>query len=79
MTHDQICKHLFSAIKDKTPEQIKAEMLIKGSRCHIVSRLLKRYHASEAAAKRFGYIGVGCISFAEARTALFVKRANITL
>jgi len=40
-----------------------------------LGRCLRLYFRSQEAAKKFGFIGVGCITFAEARLVEFQRRA----
>jgi hypothetical protein len=41
-----------------------------------LSKCLKRYFAAQEASKAFGFVGVGCITFAEARLVEFQRRAG---
>lgn len=56
-------------------ERLKSESGKSGSRLNVLFRMVRIYRRSEEAAAGFGYIGVGCISFAQGRLAVFKRRA----
>lgn len=74
---NDLCKAINEVIKDKTPAQIETEMADKSSRAYFVSRLMRRYTDAEEESKKFGFIGVGCISFAQARLVEFQRRLGV--
>ena len=45
----------------------------KGPRAKLLARAFHRYHAAYESSKAFGLVGVGCISFANARLAKFCR------
>lgn len=53
---------------------IAAEKDISGTRANIILRKIRRHQAAELAAPKYGLIGVGIISFADARLARFTQR-----
>lgn len=69
---------LNQAIEGKSVEFISAEAHKSGTRLNLLSRALGRYHAAMAAAPRFNLIGVGAISFAQARLAKFCARVGLS-
>ena len=70
---------LFAALDGVSPEYVREQCAVKGSRLNVLSRVAKRYMSAERAAGKFGLVGVGVISFADRRTELFIRRAGITL
>lgn len=77
-TYRDLCAAIFDALGDKTPDQVRQECDASGSRLNLLSRALNRYHAAEDASKKFGFIGVGCISFAEARLEKFSRKVCLS-
>ena len=61
------------------PATLWAEAAISGTRVNMIRRAYRRYHAALAAAPKFGLIGVGIISFADARLEKFCRRVNLTV
>ena len=57
---DDLCKALFN----NPPPDPKS----------FLSRCLRRYFRAHMVAEKFGFIGVGCVTFAEARLAEFQRR-----
>lgn len=62
----------------RTPKELREEMQKSGSRGNLIYRAWKRYFDAKTASKKFGFIGVGCLTFADARLAKFCKRVNLT-
>ena len=58
----------------KTADAVKAELENRNSMLYAMSRILRRYDRAYKAAGNFGWIGVGCITFAEARMVQFQER-----
>lgn len=75
--HSEICKALFDVTNGKTVDDIKAAMADRSSEAFYVSRLFKRYNDAHEASKKFGFIGVGCISFAQTRLQEFQRRLGV--
>jgi hypothetical protein len=70
-----ICTALAVQWTDETPATIKARMADKADPLAYLARLVRVYHRAERRAPALGLVGVGCISFAEARLQLFQRRA----
>ena len=77
-TYEGLCKALRDAIHGKPLEYISTESRKSGTRLNLISRAIGRYYAAEAVAPSFGLIGVGVISFANARLAKFCRKVNLT-
>lgn len=60
---------------DDTAE-LKRLMGIPGTRANLISRAFKLYNRSHEASTKFGYVGVGCITFAEHRVNNFCRRLD---
>lgn len=72
---EYLARRIATALDGKTPEQIKAEMEINGSRLNLLSRQLKVYHKAVENAPE-PLVGVGCITFADQRVAVFNRRVG---
>lgn len=57
--------------QDMTPDQIKAEIGKSGTKLNVCRRAIRVGNRAEKAAEKFGFVGVGVISFREARLAKF--------
>ena len=79
VSHDDLRRAMLATIKDMEAEEIREEVAKSGTRCNLVHRALRRYAAAERASLKFGLIGVGCLTFADARLAKFCKRVNLTV
>jgi hypothetical protein len=72
-----IFKAMNQAIDGMSTDQIKAAAHDRGSRLYTVMRLHKRYENAYTASAKYGYIGVGCITFAANRVGRFCQRTGI--
>lgn len=66
-THDSLAVALYELTSNKNGLEIIAERDSKTSNLSYVLRLWKLYIRAKETSKGFGYVGVGCISFAESR------------
>lgn len=65
-----------------TPDSVaklRDETKRRGSRANLIWRGFQRAKAAETTARKYGYIGVGVISFRDARVATFCRRVNLTV
>jgi hypothetical protein len=60
-------------------EQAAVEAARRGSRLNHLVRAVARYYRAKDASKKYGFIGVGCITFAEHRLAVFRRRTGLIL
>ena len=74
MELDAVYKALFEISEKASPEELKAMGADKSSALRLNVMRLRRYWKSESAAEKFGFIGVGRISFADARLKEFNRR-----
>jgi hypothetical protein len=74
MEIDRVYQDLHRLSQGLEGEALKAEVNRKGSPLRLAAARLRRYRKSEAAAESFGFIGVGRISFADARLREFNRR-----
>lgn len=65
-------------IEGKTLDFIREQVSQQGTRLNLMSRAITRYFNAEQASKKFGFIGVGCITFAEGRLAKFCQKIGLT-
>ena len=65
------------AIDGMSIEQVESLAKDKSSNVYRFVRLLRRYTRAYKAAANYGFIGVGCITFAEARLDIFRKRTGL--
>lgn len=65
------------ATENMTTDEVKAKFADKSSDIYRYGRLFRRYHRAYKAAENFGYVGVGCITFAEERLAIFRRRTGL--
>ncbi len=72
----ELCRVMYDLTKEKDVSEIKTAMADKTTETYFVSRLMRVYMGAQSRAANFGYIGVGAISFAEARLIDFQRRAN---
>ena len=79
MNHTNLMNAISEVCEGLTLEQVVAAMKDKTSRAYRLSRAVKRYHLAHEASRKFGLIGVGCISFANARLATYCKRTNLSI
>lgn len=75
-THRELCEALIKSIEGKSSEQILAERERRGSEVRFISKLVNTYHRAERNAAKFGFIGVGAISFAQSRMIEFQRRVG---
>lgn len=59
-----------------TVEQIAEEKTTSGTGINLMVRMLARYRDAHEASKKLGYVGVGCITFAEERAEQFAQRVG---
>lgn len=71
---DELCKICYKLVDGQRPGSIELEMQDRSSKMFYISRLIKCYFNAKESAKRFGYVGVGQITFAEARLKRFQER-----
>lgn len=64
---DDLCKATYEQIKDRTPAQVQAAKDARDPALRVLLMLWRTYNRAQESALSFGYIGVGCIYFAEAR------------
>lgn len=74
MEIDQVYQDLHSLSQGLEGEALKAEFDRKGSPLRVAGARLRRYWRAEKAAAKFGFIGVGRISFADGRLKEFNRR-----
>lgn len=65
----------FDLIEGKSPEEIKAACAVKGSPENFLSRMFAIVRKAEVGATKRGLIGVGVVSYVEARVYAFQRRA----
>jgi glutaredoxin-related protein len=73
-THTEICQAIAHELNKLELGQIKAAKEDKTSCLSHLWRLHRVYKGAHDRSKNFGYIGVGCISFAQARVKEFNRR-----
>lgn len=69
-THDDIVKALSDELENYplgNNEKLKVDAQTKGTKINTICRFLKIYNRAEDTAEKFGFIGVGCITFAQLR------------
>jgi hypothetical protein len=74
MTIDHVYEELHRLSYEASPEALAAAAKDKNDPLRIAIMKLRRYWKSEAAAEKFGFTGVGRISFADARLRRFEER-----
>lgn len=60
------CYELSEEILDKTPEQIMVDAVDPSTRQFKLAELIKVYWTAKETSEELGFVGVGCISYAEA-------------
>lgn len=76
-THKALIKAIYNAINGISLDEVKRQRDTKRSRLNMLFRAHERYLAAHDAAEKFGFIGVGCITFAEVRLAKFCCKVGI--
>jgi hypothetical protein len=79
ITLETVLRSYYAEYGQLSNEELKLELKNKRSRAYEFSRLFKRYMAAQRTAVKFGYVGVGCITFAEDRLTVFARRSGITV
>lgn len=59
------CYELSEEVRDKTPEQIKADYNDPSTRQFKLAELIRMYWTAKETAEELGLVGVGCVSYAE--------------
>lgn len=70
----EVCVAMCNVVDGKNVDEVKAGMEDRSSNIFLLSRITKRFLDAQRVADKFGYIGVGAISFAEARMRQFQVR-----
>lgn len=73
-THTEICQAIAHELNSLGLSNIKPAMSDKSSKLYFLNRLYRVYMGAHDRSRNFGYIGVGCISFAQNRVAEFNRR-----
>ncbi len=76
---DHLLREVDKVAAAKTPEEIRAGMKNRGSRIFLISRAVQRYLQAQAAGRKFGFIGVGCIAFANTRLEKYCRLVGLTI
>jgi len=71
---DGLIDTLGKTLEGKDERQIEKDMTDRSSTLFMLSRLFNRYSTAKEESRKFGYIGVGSISFAENRLIKFQER-----
>lgn len=74
-TLDQLTAAMFAQMGTDTPATLAARVKDKADPLAYLARLVRTYFRAQHAAPALGLVGVGCISFAEARLVSFQRRA----
>lgn len=72
--HEQLYQAIFAQIVDMTPDEVRHIFADRRTVLYTLSRMIRRYHLAREAGYKFGLVGVGCISFANARMVNFQQR-----
>lgn len=73
---DDVVLAMHNVIKGMSADDIAVQAKKSGTRLNLISRAFGRYDQARQAAGKFGLIGVGTISFGEARLKTFCRRVN---
>jgi hypothetical protein len=69
-------QEMMNLLNNMKIEEIELDRDISGTRANILNRLITKYFNSLEHAKVIGYVGVGCISYAEWRTDVLKRRID---
>jgi hypothetical protein len=73
-TQEELFAAIFNETVDRSPDEIREIMRDRKSRLFLLSRIHERWWRAHTAARRFGFVGVGQIAFAERRMVKFQQR-----
>jgi hypothetical protein len=69
-------ENILKSLGEFSIEEIRRDCDKSGTRVNILKRLMIKYNQSLKSAESFGFVGVGCITYAESRTATLKRRLD---